>query len=228
MGDFNGTLLQQRQYNKLDVLLNSFVSEHELNFISSEKHSFFHHSGASSSQIDYILTTDRAILSDFKIAEKGSTNLSSHTHVSACIQVNIPGLDIYTCKESNQTQTVKRFHLNKIDIEKYQNVISNTVNNCRPNQKSTVNESLDFINAILHKAARKSVPEKVIKLKGQSWKASPAVRNLLRSCKTTHKSWLKSGENDNNLKKTILTRKEHYVNNYGKSSLMTGRTSMLN
>ena len=134
VGDFNGTLLKPRQYNKHDVMLNSFVSEHELNFISSEKQTFFHHSGASSSQIYYILTTDRAILSDFKIAEKGSTNLSSHTHVSACIQVNIPGLDVYTCKESNQTQTVKRLHWNKIDIEKYQNVISNTVNNCRPNE----------------------------------------------------------------------------------------------
>ena len=133
--------------------------------------------------------------------------MSSHTHVSACIQVNIPGLDIYTCKESNQTQTVKRLHWNKIDIEKYQNVISNTVNNCRPNEKSTVNERLDFINATLHKAARKSVPEKLIKLKGPSWKASPAVRKLLRSCKMTHKSWLKSGKNDNNLKKDNINAK---------------------
>ena len=205
VGNYNGTLLQPRPYNKHDVLLNSFVREHELNFINSEKQAFFHHSGASSSQIDYILTTDRTILSDYKIAEKCSTNSSSHTPVSACIQVNIPGLEIQ--KESSQTQTVKRLHWNKIGIEEYQNGLSNVVSNSRLNERSTVNERLDFINATLHKAARKSEPEKVIKLKGPSWKASPVVRNLLKSCKTAHKSWLKSGENDNNLKKDNISAK---------------------
>ena len=58
-GDFNGTLLTARPYNKHDQLLQNFIKEHELIFELTTNHTFFHHSGSSSSQIDYITSSIR-------------------------------------------------------------------------------------------------------------------------------------------------------------------------
>ena len=51
-GDFNGTLLQPRAYNKHDKLLQAFFQEMKLKQVQSDKPSFFHHYGMSPSQID--------------------------------------------------------------------------------------------------------------------------------------------------------------------------------
>ena len=47
----NGTLLAPRSYNKHDLLIQCFVKEQGLNTLESKQHTFFHHSGNSSSQI---------------------------------------------------------------------------------------------------------------------------------------------------------------------------------
>lgn len=59
-GDFNGTLLQSRS-NSHDKQLCTFYRKNVLssNIKNSQKCTFFHHSGKSSSQIDYILTRSR-------------------------------------------------------------------------------------------------------------------------------------------------------------------------
>ena len=80
-GDFNGTLLQPRLYNRYDRLLQGFVEEHVLLWGKSDGHTFFHHAGASSSQIDYILTTDIGLLKHFQVGDKDSVNSSSHVHI---------------------------------------------------------------------------------------------------------------------------------------------------
>ena len=54
-GDFNGTLLSARPYNKHDRLLRDFVREHELYYVHTDKYIFFHHAGTGRSQIDYII-----------------------------------------------------------------------------------------------------------------------------------------------------------------------------
>jgi exonuclease III len=54
IGDLNGTLSTPRNFNRHDVLLQSFVHELGIHVEHSEKQTFFHHSGASTSQIDYI------------------------------------------------------------------------------------------------------------------------------------------------------------------------------
>ena len=64
-GDFNGTVLQSRS-NPHDKLLRTFCQENALisNIENSPKCTFFHHSGKSSSQIDYILSrSDSGIVS---------------------------------------------------------------------------------------------------------------------------------------------------------------------
>ena len=52
--DFNGTLFSARPYNKHDQILQKKFQEQELTFRSTKEHTFYHHSGSSSSQIDYI------------------------------------------------------------------------------------------------------------------------------------------------------------------------------
>ena len=62
VGNMNGTLLPPRPYNKHDLLIQNFVKEQGLETQKSTQHTFFPHSGNSSSQIDYILSTDIKLL----------------------------------------------------------------------------------------------------------------------------------------------------------------------
>ncbi|CAC5400430.1 unnamed protein product [Mytilus coruscus] len=55
VGDCNGTLKPPRKYNKHDFFLQAFVHEMNLQSHRSEESTFFHHSGMSTSQINYIL-----------------------------------------------------------------------------------------------------------------------------------------------------------------------------
>ena len=81
----NGTLLAPRPYNKHDQLLQDFVKEQELKNLESLQHTFFHHSGKSSSQIDYFLSTEIDVLSDLEISGNDAKNTSSHVKVSALL-----------------------------------------------------------------------------------------------------------------------------------------------
>ena len=90
-GDFNGTLLQPRAYNKHNKLLQAFFQEMKLKHVQSDKPSFFHHYGMSSSQIDYIIyCAENGFIFDYKIHERCPINTSSHVPVSTkiCIKAN--------------------------------------------------------------------------------------------------------------------------------------------
>ena len=89
--DFNGTLKQPRPYNTHDRLLRDFVNEHDLNCGMTEKCTFYHQSGASSSQIDYIMYSDSGIINEVTVGEQEVLNLSSHVHTSARLLVKAPG-----------------------------------------------------------------------------------------------------------------------------------------
>ena len=89
IGDLNGTLNTLRNYNRHDVLLQSFVHELGIHVEHSEKQTFFHHSGASTSQIDYILSLNDKTLKDYRVHDQSADNLSSHVPVSATLNTNI-------------------------------------------------------------------------------------------------------------------------------------------
>lgn len=55
IGDMNGTFKEPRKYNKHDTLLQSFIEEVNLKITPSDRPTFYHHTGSSTSQIDYIL-----------------------------------------------------------------------------------------------------------------------------------------------------------------------------
>jgi exonuclease III len=89
IGDLNGTLNTPRNYNRHDVLLQSFVHELGIHVEHSETQTFFHHSGASTSQIDYILSLNDKTLKDYRVHVQSAENLSSHVPVSATLNTII-------------------------------------------------------------------------------------------------------------------------------------------
>ena len=109
IGDLNVTLSTTRNYNRHDVLL------HELGIHVEhlEKRTFFHHWGASTSQIDYILSLNDKTLKDYRVHDQSAENWSIHVPVSATLNTNIvskkkPGEN--TSKSIKQAQLEEIWH----------------------------------------------------------------------------------------------------------------------
>ena len=65
---------------------------------------------------------------------------------------------------------------------------------------------MEILSEVLHRAATKSVPSVTGKLKGPKRRVSPRVRELLKICRTTHKSW-KYRHDDSNMDILFAERK---------------------
>ena len=65
---------------------------------------------------------------------------------------------------------------------------------------------METLGELLHLAARKSVPALAYKLKGPSRRVSPRVRELLKTCRSTHRSW-KYRSDDSNVEVLFAERK---------------------
>ena len=120
-GDFNGTLLEARPYNKHDCLLQTFVNEQYLSSVNKSDHTFFHHAGTSSSQIDYILSSKINILQNYQIGGRESENSSSHVKVTCELSVSPPGSS--KTSRTKSTQSVKKLQWEKINRSRYESVI---------------------------------------------------------------------------------------------------------
>ena len=206
-GDMNGTLLTPRAYNKHDVLIQHFVKEQGLKTLESPQHTFFHHSGNSSSQIDYILSTDMNLLYKLEISGKDAENTSSHVKVSAMLRAK--------CAEGtvkinlNTSKSIKKLKWEKLDKGAYVQTLERELGKSKHKDSESVEQRLTNLTTILHKATDIAVPSSVIKLKGPKWKASPTVRKQLKVCKHKYKQWVASGKSDNILRKdNIMAKRE--------------------
>ena len=65
---------------------------------------------------------------------------------------------------------------------------------------------MEILSEVLHRAATKSVPSVTGKLNGPKRRVSPRVRELLKICRTTHKSW-KYRHDDSNMDILFAERK---------------------
>lgn len=117
IGDLNGTLNTPRNYNRHDVLLQSFVHELGIHIEHSEKQIFFHHSGASTCQIDYIIFLNDKIKKDYRVHDQSAENLSSHVPVSATLNTNIVSKQK---SGENTSKSIKKCNWKKADIEGFQ------------------------------------------------------------------------------------------------------------
>ena len=108
IGDLNVTISTTRKYNKHDVLLQSFVHELGIHVKYSEKQTFFHHSGASTSQIDYMLSLNDKTLKDYRVHDQSAENVSSHLPVSATSNTNIVSKKKHG---KNSSKSIKKMQL---------------------------------------------------------------------------------------------------------------------
>ncbi|CAC5365525.1 unnamed protein product [Mytilus coruscus] len=172
-GDFNGTWLSPRVGNKHDVSLQAFVRDHKLLVPTSIKPTFIQHSGAGSSQIDYILSSHEGVILDYIIPEKHATNLSSHNIVTAVLTSNISS----KVKHFHQCTAIWKYQWDKTDLFAFRNTIQLELEKCNGTAQNVDAESnLELLMTILQKATKVSTPRKIIHLKGPKWKASPTAK----------------------------------------------------
>ncbi|CAG2253468.1 unnamed protein product [Mytilus edulis] len=205
-GDFNGTLLRPRVGNKQDVSLQAFVRDHKLLVPTSIKPTFVQHSGAGSSQIDYILSSHEDVILDYITPEKHATNLSSHNIVTAVLASNISS----KVKHSHQSTAIWKYQWDKTDLLEFRNIVQLELGKCNGRTQNVVDESnLELLMTILQKATKVSTPRKIIHLKGPKWKASPTAKILLDICHNTYREWCENGKPEGQLKhKKVKAQRE--------------------
>ena len=194
-GDLNATLLEPRTGNKHDTLLQQFVTDQNLHCPKYDARTFFQHSGLGSSQIDYILSDQPDMVTKYKIHDRYSTNLSSHTIVSAVLKIDGETKQ-NTCSRSG---AIWKYQWNKMDMPKFQLSLANQLKEFQcDNIKMEMSESnlIEVIMNTLQQATLSSTPKKIIKLKGPKWKASPTAKILIETCHQAHKKWIDNGKPD--------------------------------
>lgn len=220
-GDFNGTLLEARNYNKHDQLLHRFVAEHNLFFKVMKEHTFKHHSGLSSSQIDYFMSTHQNVIQRYQIGGRDGENSSSHVKVSCYLNIDIPDNSVLPNKQTSHS--VRKLQWDRINQTQYEIMLETEIKYQRSSDLS-VNVRLGQLTASLHKAAEAAVPSKIIKLKGPTWKASPIVRVLLTDCKEKYKHWIESGRTDPTLRSENIQAKRNLRKQLRKEKFNDRRT----
>ncbi|CAC5388916.1 unnamed protein product [Mytilus coruscus] len=164
-----------------------------------ERHTFFHHTWSSSSQIDYILVNDKNFISKYNIDEKSSINLSAHTTVTVKTTIEIPA----NTKPANKNKKAKfKLQWDKMDKRQYNNLIQQ--DSISIIIENNVNTQMDMVTNSLIRAGNITILKKLLQLKGPKWKASPEVQILLRSCRDLYKQWQEVGKQKDHPMATTL------------------------
>ena len=179
-GDFNGTLLGARPYNKHDYLLQAFVNGQGLKRIAKLEHTFFHHAGTSSSQIDYILSSDLELLQNYQIGGRDSENSSSHLNLVCDLLV--PPLDFSKIPQPKTVKSIRKLQWEQIDHSEYELLVDIELEKHKCMDHS-VDLKLTLITNICHKAAKKLFPVKSLGLRAQSGRLHPLLNAYLVSAK---------------------------------------------
>jgi LysM repeat protein len=192
-GDMNGTLLENRS-NKHDKILKMFVKESNLTTgdYLPETHTFHHHAGNSSSQIDYILVQDPSLVNEYIIDQKSGINLSAHTTVR---MRTTSGAPLYEKQVSNKIPAkAAKYILQWEDLnnEKYKKEIQQKVRKIKP--EDDLDYQTETLMQILSAAENISVPRTLLRMKEPKWKASPEVLVLLKIYNDTYRERQKIGK----------------------------------
>ena len=188
-GDMNGTLIEERN-NSHDNSLMDFVKEHNLSWhinVIGNKSTFVSHTGIllGRSQIDYILCSNSSILASTKIEQKHCLNQSAHTVVSANVIIQLEGT-LNTNKLKTVPKPYVKINWEKMNSEKFQEILHSKLNSLRGRHSLTTDGKLDYISYSLNESAFKVAPCRTVKWRGPQFRASPVVKNLLKGCKETH------------------------------------------
>lgn len=190
-GDFNGSLVGTRT-NSQDKLLKQFVQEHDLKVgpMVKEKCTFYGY-GGSSSQIDYILSPDEYLVYQTEVMDRSAIDLSTHVQIKTTIVI---------CTENDnntgrtQPTSIRKYHWDRADQDSYKTSILERVTPAI--NKYSPEQTVQALTKILLKASRKAVPNRIVKLKGHSFKLSPTTRELMSQSKYYHYLWKTAGRPD--------------------------------
>ena len=168
----------------------------KLKQVQSDKPSFFHHYGMSSSQIDYIIyCAENGFIFDYKIHERCPINTSSHVPVSTKSVLRLTGSQITKVNFN----TRYKIEWDNLDSEAFNALITNELFMYNMEEK-TSEDNINFLCRCLKRATTAAVPSKVIKLKGHKFKASPTVLHLLKICKEKYQLWKNNGKHNDSFK----------------------------
>lgn len=191
-GDFNASLVEHRN-NRHDKLLKGFVINHQLkhSMPSLSIPTFIQHSGNGSSQIDYILSTNSALIGQTNIDRNDFSNTSAHTSIRAALNLVLSPINCQSKNSSNQQKLDKvLWDLEHIPV--YQQKISEKLANVDVNTKE-VDEAIKQITEILTCSVKESFPTKTVRLKGPKFKISKKTLSLVKESKTILREWRDAG-----------------------------------
>ena len=180
--------------NKHDRLLKELIRELDLttNIGIGSQSTFFHHAHNSESQIDYILTTNKDMIKDYTISEKGASTISAHVPVTVTTTIQPPTIP----KNIRKHKLVKqKIVWDQIDNEKYNENITANLKDIDDFQNSEL--KIQKITEAILLAQKEAIPTKSINMKGPRWKASPQVLEQLRKCKSIYAQWVNIGKPQN-------------------------------
>ena len=136
----------------------------------------FYGNSGSSSQIDYILVGDLSLISQVNINPQLPTNMSSHTSVKAALNVKISSSSVK--QKRVVSGAVTKLLWEKADKQHYQCLLESAI---RKTDLST--DAVETLVQLLNSTSVKSVPNKIIKVKGPKFRLSPLVKQLEAACK---------------------------------------------
>ena len=188
-GDFNASLAESRNNNH-DKIFKTFVVQHQLNHSmpSLTIPTFIQHSGNGSSQIDYILSTNKQLLEKTHIDRNDSSNTSAHTSISAYI--NCAPAQRKSSQE--KTQRIEKILWESGNIPKYQEKL---VEKLKQVNQPVVNIDLAIqqVTQIMKQSVRAAFPVKTVKLKGPKLKISQTTLSLVKESKQILNAWREAG-----------------------------------
>ena len=83
----------------LGLIINTtFMKDHKFTHRTSNMNTFFHHSGAGSSQIDYITSSEKNLIYSYQVGTREPENTSSNVIVHSYLSVSPPEVGLVTKK----------------------------------------------------------------------------------------------------------------------------------
>jgi len=192
-GDLNATLKKSRNNNH-DKMLKDFI--HEMNLVNTtpetDQDTFFHHSGKSSSQIDYILTTDKEIFDSSSMQKQDPINLSTHVPVVGYFHEQLK-TGMSKIQKSSKSTAKYKIEWDRGNYDEYRKSLSNLLTENMKDISIPTTDQIDIITQCLKSSEKKTIPSRVIKLRGPKLKVSKHAKTLLNKSKQKHKMWYLGG-----------------------------------
>lgn len=191
-GDFNASLTRNPP-NERDILLRNFTAAHGLNTQQSGDPTFFHVSGNSSSEIDYILKNHLAhqISSPTQVHDQHPDNVSDHIPVFTVI--NIPA------KQKNpETMITPKPDWDKCDKDLYRSTLMSSLGEWNDRINQNTEDMLLELKTVMDHAASCSIPRyqpNTLKKKKRSrLKFSQEIREASKKSKEAWGKWKAEGK----------------------------------